>query len=300
MLLAPNRRFAAGGFRDGRVRDMKRRFLAWAFASVLLMGSAYASSWSETPSPSPGPARVIGAPANGCIAGAAALPFDGVGYQAIRISRRRYFSHPETVDFVERLGRRATALGLAPFYVGDMSQPRGGPLPEMHVSHQNGVDVDIWFNLDPKPALAPEARETVDLPSMILPDGSAIDPARFGRRQVRLLRLAASDKRVDRILVHPAIKRALCAGVGGARSGDRSWLRRIRPWYGHDEHFHVRLACPADSPLCVQQAPVPPGDGCEQEIFDWWSAELSRPRVPQPPRAPPELPEACRALEVIR
>jgi len=181
-----------------------------------------------------------------------------------------------------------------------MSQPRGGPLPEMHISHQNGVDVDIWFNLDPKPALAPEARETVDLPSMILPDGSSIDPARFGQRQVQLLRLAASDPLVDRILVHPAIKRALCAGVGGARSGNISWLRRIRPWYGHDEHFHVRLACPADSPLCMQQAPVPEGEGCDPAVFDWWSAELSRPKEPQPPRAPPEPPAACRALEVVR
>jgi len=279
---------------------MKRRFIAWAFAAMLVVPSAFASSWSDTTLPSPGPARVIGGPGDGCIAGAVALPFDGVGYQAIHVGRRRYFSHPETVDFVERLGRRAHEAGLAPFYVGDMSQPRGGPLPEMHVSHQNGVDVDIWFNLDPKPALAPEARETVDLPSMILPDASAIDPARFGPRQVQLLRLAASDPQVDRIFVHPAIKQALCQGVGGARSGNISWLRRIRPWYGHDEHFHVRLVCPADSPLCVQQAPVPEGEGCDPATFDWWKAELSRPKEPQPPRVPPPLPEACRALEVVR
>ncbi len=289
---------------------MKFCFLVWALAALLFahpadasnffIEAAFASSWSEAPSPSPGPARVIGGPGNGCIAGAVALPFDGVGYQAIHVSRRRYFSHPETVAFVKNLGRRAAALGLAPFYVGDLSQPRGGPLPEMHVSHQNGVDVDIWFNLDPKPVLAPEARESVDLPSMLLPDGSAIDPARFGAPQVKLLRLAASDPKVDRILVHPAIKRALCQGVGGAGAGNRSWLRRIRPWYGHDEHFHVRLDCPADSPLCVQQAPVPDGDGCDQAVFDWWTAELSRPKVPQPPRVPPEPPAACRALEVVR
>jgi len=271
-----------------------------AYASNFLIEAAFASSWSEVPSPSPGPAHVIGGPGNGCIAGAAALPFDGTGYQAIHVSRRRYFSHPATLAFIESLGKRAAALGLAPFYVGDMSQPRGGPLPEMHVSHQNGVDVDIWFNLDPKPALAPAAREAVDLPSMILPDGSAIDPARFGARQVELLRLAASDKRVDRIFVHPAIKEALCQGVGGAGLGDRSWLHNIRPWYGHDEHFHVRLVCPAGSPLCVQQPPVPEGEGCEQATFDWWQAELNRPKEPQKPRAPPPLPAACRALEAER
>src|SRR5579885_3665680 len=88
--------------------------------------------------PAPGPPRVIGGFAHGCIAGARPLPLDGPGYEVIRLSRRRYFGHPDTVAFVERLGRRARAAGLPAFYVGDMAQPRGGPLPYGHASHQTG------------------------------------------------------------------------------------------------------------------------------------------------------------------
>jgi penicillin-insensitive murein DD-endopeptidase len=262
-----------------------------------LAGSSAADEWGRVLTPSAGPPRIIGGPANGCIAGAARLPPDGIGYQAIRLSRHRNYGHPETVAFVERLGKSGAAAGLAPFYVGDMAQPRGGPMTSGHAAHENGVDVDIWFNLDLKPALPPEAREEVELPSMVLPDHSDLDRARFGENQVRLLRLAASDGRVDRIFVHATIKRALCQGIDHAGDGDRSWLHKIRPWYGHDEHFHVRLSCPADSPGCVGQPPVPPGDGCDASL-DWWfthpPAVTPTPTTPPPPRPP--LPKACAAL----
>ena len=263
-----------------------------------LSGSNPADEWGRMLTPSAGPARVIGGPANGCIAGAARLPPDGIGYQVIRLSRHRNYGHPQTVAFIERLGKAAAGAGLAPFYVGDMAQPRGGPMTSGHAAHENGVDVDVWFNLDPKPALPPEAREEVELPSMVLSDHSDIDRSRFGENQVRLLRLAASDAHVDRIFVHPTIKRALCQGFGHAHDGDTGWLHKIRAWYGHDEHFHVRLSCPADSPDCVGQAPVPPGDGCDASL-DWWFTHLPPPTpappvTPRPPR--PALPKACAAL----
>jgi penicillin-insensitive murein endopeptidase len=266
-----------------------------AALALLVAGAADASPWSDAETPAPGPPRVIGSAAAGCIAGAAALPLDGPGYQVIRISRHRYFAHPETVAFVEALGKKAQGQSLAPFYVGDMSLPRGGPMPNGHASHETGLDVDIWFNLDAKPALPPAAREDVPLPSMVLPGGAAIDPSRFGIRQVTLLRLAATDPRVDRIFVNPAIKRALCEGYSGAGEGDRSWLHRIRPWYGHDEHFHVRLRCPAGSVACVPQAPVPPGDGCDASLAWWFERRPSAPASPAPPRKP-VIPAACRKL----
>jgi penicillin-insensitive murein endopeptidase len=247
------------------------------------------SPWGAVAAPSAGQMQAVGGPANGCIAGAAVLPADGPGFSVIRLSRNRFYGHRDTIAFVARLGRAAQTAGLAPFYVGDMAQPRGGPMASGHGSHQNGMDVDIWFNLDAKPALAPQARETVDLPSMVLPDRSAVDPQRFGARQVTLLRLAAGDARVDRIFVNPAIKRALC------EQPDRAWLHKIRPWYGHDEHFHVRLSCPADSPACAGQAPVPPGDGCDASL-DWWF-QLRPPTVPAVPKPPkPKLPAMCAAV----
>jgi penicillin-insensitive murein endopeptidase len=169
-----------------------------------------------------------------------------------------------------------------------------------HAAHQNGLDVDIWFNLDPKPPLKPAARETVPLWPVVLSDGSAVDPQRFGEADEQLLRLAAEDPAVDRIFVHWTIKRALCDAFAGAEGAvrDRRWLGRIRPWYGHDDHFHVRLRCPAGSSACVQQPAVPPGDGCDASL-DWWaSLHLAGP-LPSPPTAKREvrvLPRECRAL----
>jgi penicillin-insensitive murein endopeptidase len=278
---------------------MSRTFrVAW-LAAALLLTPALASAepdneWSRVAAPVAGLPRVIGGAAHGCLAGAVRLPDDGPGYQAIRLSRHRDFGHPDLLAFIVRLGRRAQAAGLEPFYVGDMAQPRGGPLPFGHASHQTGLDADIWFNLDAKPPLAPASRESVALPSMLRAGARQVDRSRFGARQVTLLRLAASDPAVDRIFVNPAIKDALCRGVASAAKGGRQWLRRIRPWWGHDEHFHVRLKCPAGSPLCEAQAPLPPGDGCDQSLA-WWRAQKPPPPVAAP-HPPPRLPAACSAI----
>ena len=257
------------------------------------------NAWSAVAAPAAGPAAAIGGVAHGCLAGAVRLPDDGPGYQVIRLSRRRDFGHPDLVAFITRLGRQAQAAGLAPFYVGDMAQPRGGPLPFGHASHQSGIDADIWFNLDPKPPLAPAARESVPLPSMLRAGMRDIDRQRFGAPQVTLLRLAAADPAVDRIFVNAAIKDALCHGVAGATKGGRDWLHRIRPWWGHDEHFHVRLKCPAGSPECEAQAPLPPGDGCDATLA-WWRkqkppAPLPAAAAPHPPPSP-KLPASCAAV----
>jgi penicillin-insensitive murein DD-endopeptidase len=277
---------------------MRRSLMIAAALVVAAPALALAASWGEVRTPIAGPPHIIGGPADGCIAGAVPMPLDGLGYEVIRVSRNRYYGHPDTIAFLARLARRANASVLPPFYIGDIGQPRGGPMSFGHGSHQNGLDADIWFNLDPKPLLRPAAREDVDLPSMVLPSGADIDRHRFGERQVRLLRMAASDPKVDRIFVHPTIKRALCEGFAGAREGDRSWIHKIRPWRGHDEHFHVRLTCPANSPDCVQQPPVPPGDGCDASL-DWWFDHPPAPPSTKPQKhwAPnPKLPLQCRAV----
>jgi penicillin-insensitive murein endopeptidase len=254
------------------------------------------NEWSMIDTPTPGPAQAIGGTANGCLTGGIQLPADGPGYEVIRLSRRRYFGHGDTVDFVETLGKHAQAAGLPLFYVGDMAQPRGGPLPFGHASHQTGLDVDIWFTADTKADLPVAAREEPPLPSMItVGDPPRIDPARFGKRQVTLLRLAAADPRVDRIFVNPVIKLAMCQGFGGATAGGSAWLARLRPWWGHDDHFHVRLRCPATSPDCEPQKPVPDGDGCDASLEDW-THHLSPPKSPPGPRAPKIMLAACQAL----
>ena len=254
------------------------------------------NGWSVIETPTRGPAQAIGGAANGCLAGAAQLPADGPGYEVIRLSRRRYFGLGDMVDFVEGLGRRAQSAGLPLFYVGDMAQPRGGPLPFGHASHQTGLDVDIWFTAETRPGLPLAAREEPALPSMLTSGNPPrVDLTYFGKRQVSLLHLATADPRVDRIFVNPVIKLALCRGFGGATVGGTDWLHRLRPWWGHDDHFHVRLRCPDTSPECEPQKPIPDGDGCDAALEDW-THHLAPPKANPEPRPPRIMPAACRAI----
>ncbi len=260
-----------------------------AAALVLLTLPAAASPptpWSRARTPSTGPARAIGGYSAGCIAGAVALPMRGDGFRVVKPERNRVFGHPLLVSLIESLGTRLSTLKQPPLYVGDMGQPRGGPAPTGHASHQTGLDVDLWF-------AAPSVTESA---SMV--DSAHQQPSsRFTPAIARVVELAAENVAVERIFLNPLLKRALCERT----TGDRKWLQKIRPWWGHDDHFHVRLACPADSPECVAQAPLPPGDGCDQ--LGWWlnpAAAADRDKGKQTYKAKvgaqPQLPPSCGAL----
>ncbi|MFN3449770.1 MAG: penicillin-insensitive murein endopeptidase [Roseococcus sp.] len=270
-----------------------------ALAALLLLpalglaapaGAQPASAWAAAPGPAPGPARVIGGTALGCLQGATQLPLEGVGYQAVRVSRNRHWGHPELIRFLQEIGREARRRGFPDLWIGDLAQPRGGPMPWGHASHQTGLDADIWLDLEPKPALSRAAREDIRVASLVLPDETGVDPARFTPRHAAFLRLLAERPEVDRLIVNHGIKRSLCE-----RHRGEAWLRRLRPWRGHDSHVHVRLRCPRDSPECREANPIPPGDGCDASL-DWWLSEEARRPPPRPPGPPPALPAACAAL----
>ncbi|MBV9654244.1 MAG: penicillin-insensitive murein endopeptidase [Acetobacteraceae bacterium] len=269
-----------------RTRDMLRRSLLSALLAVAL-GAAAGLEAEE--GPAPGPVRVIGSNASGCIAGAVQLPAQGPGFQEIRISRSTFWGHPRTVADIELLAREAKEAGLPDLYINDIAAPRGGPIAS-HAGHQLGLEADIWLDVTPKPVLSPAERDALEPPSVVAPDGRSVDPAIWRPEHATLLRLAAQLPDVDRIFVHPAIKRELCDTAGG----DRRWLRLIRPWYGHASHFHIRFRCPAEQPECMgATAPVPPGDGCDATL-QWWFDQLGRPAAPAAPPPPP--PAACLAI----
>jgi len=270
-------------------RALLRAGFGLSMASVSLCGTLNAQIWGEVAGPAAGPPESIGRYAAGCLVGAERLAPDGPGFQAVRLSRNRHYGHPQLVGFVRDLARQAENADLGLLPVGDMSQPRGGPMIQAHASHQVGLDVDIFFRLD-LPALAPAQREDLDLPSYVDSEPPQID-ARFGEQHFELLRLAASDSRVARIFVHPAIKQALCEQDWP----ERSFLRTVRPWYGHEDHMHVRLHCPAGSADCVAQAPPGAGDGCGAEI-DSWLDRGPLPRRPPGIRRDPTLPPRCEVL----
>ena len=252
--------------------------------------------------PSSGPAEPHGSYARGCLAGGVALPETGPGWQAMRLSRNRNWGHPEMIAFIDRLSRQAADAGWPRLYVGDISQPRGGPMNGGHRSHQIGLDADIWLRIPAPAALSIGEREQISSHSVVRPDRMAVSDA-WRPEHHALVRLAARDPAVARIFVNAAIKRALCTAEPPAESpGERDWLRKIRSWWGHDSHFHVRLGCPPNAsggtPACVAQTPPPPGDGCGEELAWWFTDEALHPKPSTTPRADltlSDLPQACRA-----
>ena len=219
-----------------------------------------ANDWSKLTTPTLGTSNPIGFYSEGCIAGAKALPLNGAGYQTMRTSRNRYYGHPNTLQFVQNLGKQLDDAGSA-ILVGDLGQARGGPLPYGHASHQIGLDVDIWFWTHPEQrvrSLTPEERDTLPFVDMLNEAGTEINPAQFTQTQILKLKLAAENEQVERIFVNPVIKAYLCKKLPAS---EKTWLHKLRPWEGHNEHFHVRLACPKNTE-CEHQDPVPPGNGC--------------------------------------
>lgn len=276
-----------------------RRSLAVAITALLATSAAAEpwarpGVWSEVREPAPGSPGVIGSPTSGCIRGAAPLPEDGPGFERMRPQRRRFHGHPDLVAYLVRLGAAVEQAGLPALLVGDLSQPRGGPMPSDHGSHQSGLDVDVAFV---RPSAAPlgesERRDFAFTPVVDL-ESATTTPA-WSSAIVPLLALAAADPAVDRIFVHPAVKREACAASGGTGA----WLRKLRPWWGHHDHFHVRLRCPETSPACRGQPAPPEGSGCGAELAWWFGPgpeEAARERRARPPAAAPTLPDACRSL----
>ncbi|MBN7783552.1 penicillin-insensitive murein endopeptidase [Ponticoccus gilvus] len=249
--------------------------------------------------PSPQAPAPHGSYAKGCVAGGVQLAETGPTWQAMRLSRNRNWGHPELVDYVQDLSRKAARQpGWNGLYIGDMSQPRGGPMLTGHASHQIGLDVDIWML--PADNLTLSARERENISSISTRRSSgAYTNNNWTRAHHEILKAAASDPRVARIFVFPGAKVQMC----NDEKGDRAWLRKIRPWYGHHYHFHVRLNCPRGASGCVDQAAPPAGDGCADAQA--WVNNILNPPPPDPNAkpAPPrreltmgDLPNACAAV----
>jgi penicillin-insensitive murein endopeptidase len=335
-IVRPRRKLASGGrffdraLRIGdftmieALRPCRGRFAAAAFVIALLAGGAAVAQdkgtltpkalpplanpddpatpakelFGRRPMPAPLATRSVGFYAKGCLAGAQALPITGKTWQVMRLSRNRNWAHPSMVKYLEELSAKATKVGWRGLLVGDMSQPRGGPMITGHASHQVGLDADIWLSPMPARELTRAEREEMSATMIVADDRKDVDPKVWTPAHGALIKTAAQDPQVERIFVNPAIKKALCREAGT----DRAWLNKVRPYWGHDYHFHVRIHCPADSPECKPQDPVPPGDGCGKEMDYWFTDAVLHPKPSPTPSKPrpqlkmADLPPACRQV----
>jgi penicillin-insensitive murein endopeptidase len=260
------------------------------------LATSPAQQWSAVtqPTQNTGNAQSIGTYTAGCISGAVAVPLNGTGYQLMRLSRKRFYGHPNLKQFIEQLGQVAARQQLGSLLIGDLGQARGGPTLSGHRSHQTGLDVDIWFLLSKQAAsrnLAYNERETWGASSVLAGYSDAMDYSHWSLANEKVLEAASRMPEVDRIFVNPSVKRELCN-----RGTAHDWLRKIRPWWKHDDHFHVRLKCPANNPYCQGQDPLPPGDGCDAGLNWWFTEEARHPAPPKTPPKPLALPALCNSV----
>ncbi len=255
-------------------------------AAAVLMGLALPASaqslakdvFGAFRTASGGPAVSIGNYSQGCAQGLVQMPESGPSWQSMRLSRNRNWGHPEMIGFLQGLSRAAQQAGWRGLYIGDISQPRGGPMTAGHASHQLGLDADIWMLPPPTLGLSPQQRENLSSVSVVANGGTALSGNWTGGH-MSIMRAAARDPRVERIFVDPIAKVAMCQ----METGNRDWLRKIRPINNHDFHFHVRMNCPAGS-ICQTPNPIPAGDGCA-EAQEWINIRID------PSRAKPSTPD---------
>ncbi len=235
--------------------------------------------------PAPLAARAIGFYAKGCLAGAKAISVDGPTWQVMRLSRNRMWGHPSLIAQIERLSKDGKEHdGWPGLLVGDISQPRGGPMLTGHASHQIGLDADIWLTPMPDHRMSKREREDLSATSMLAEDRVSINPQVWTEAHARIILRAASYPQIERVLVHPAIKKALCEN----KSLPRTHLNKVRPYWGHHYHMHIRMACPKDSPGCTPQPVVGTEDSCGKEVDDW-IARMKRIYAPRPPIPEPKI-----------
>ncbi|MCR5857647.1 penicillin-insensitive murein endopeptidase [Mesorhizobium sp. J428] len=288
------------------VRSARRGLIAGVIAGLALTGVAMDAQAEQLAKnlfgaktlPAATAPKSYGFYSKGCFSGGVAIATDGPNWQAMRLSRNRRWGHPAMINLIEKLARDSAQDGWPGLLLGDISQPRGGPMLTGHASHQIGLDADIWLTPMPDKRLSASERENMSATLMVDEKTHLVKDKLWTKAHTNLLKRAASYPEVERILVNPGIKKKLCDTV----SGDRSWLGKVRPFWGHDYHFHIRIGCQPGSTECRGQEKVAAGDGCDKSLAWWFTEEPWRPnKNPDAPKARDimtmkSLPAACVAV----
>ena len=245
---------------------------------LLLLSLASCQNLSSWPSqallapsstPSAKKPEAIGYYSAGCLEGAVTFEGKENGIELAHLGRGRFWAHPQMIDLLTELGEFTHKNFKRRIIVGDLSLARGGPTVGGHNSHQNGLDADIWFKLSTKRKRVFQRRESEKMPSALKGDGFN---KFFSLPQRTILSFLAQDQRVARIFVNPKIKKDLCEKR--THLFNDQTLSKIRPWYGHDDHLHLRLKCPSADKSCKAQEAPKKGSGCDE--LEWWDSEEAK------------------------
>ncbi len=150
----------------------------------------------------------------------------------------------------------------------------------------------------PDRRLSDEEREKLSASNLVSDDWKGLNPKTWTPEHVKFIKTAAQEPEVERVLVNAAIKKEICRLE---RKNGAGWMSKVRPWYWHHDHIHVRLKCPADSPNCKKQPEVPGSDGCDdKDLAFWFSDKVLGPKKPvfrpAKPMTMADLPAACQSV----
>ena len=158
----------------------------------------------------------------------------------------RAYSAQSTIDGLVEAVEQVEALypGTPALTVGDVSRKGGGRLSP-HMSHQNGLDVDIgpfWADGEVRPLAAMH-------PSQMDMDRTwALLEALISNEAVQYIIL---DYRLQQAFYEyarelPWMDEAYLEMIFQYPRGPKHFEGIIRHWYGHYSHFHVRFHCPEE------------------------------------------------------
>ncbi len=216
-----------------------------------------------------GQSESIGTYNNGCILYPAELEKSDI-YKLPRLARGNNYGNPALTDFLEDYAYRIKEMTGKQLLIADLSKNNGGPTLMLHSSHQTGLDADIWYRLySQKQNLSQTDIEDLKPIDMVSKDGSTMGEL-WSSENEEILKTFAQNDKIERIFVNPIIKKNFCT-----KFKSEDWQKKIRPWWGHNEHFHVRLKCPDNSPDCTMKGQAIKDDGCGKDL-DWWFSEEAK------------------------
>ena len=167
-------------------------------------------------------ANSVGLPYGGTLLDGTQLPVDGPSWVTWNPVTDRTPNAPDRLYGNERTihaivtvteAYRAAHPRAARVVIGDISREGGGPMADEHVSHQNGLDVDVYFP-----------------------------------RLDRTLRAPLASGEIDRHLAQDLLDRFVAAGAQmvfvGYSTGLHGPAGVVIPYPGHEYHMHVRFPRP--------------------------------------------------------